>query len=134
MIFKFKAYSGTTLENFLLCKIVLKDKLVFDKSRESRHLCDKVFFWPEEDKGFVNAAAYSVKVASHLNHRPLIMEGRVVSAYPPEIHADPSMKFFPVDKIYLMKDNVDPFSIGPWNEFHTNQAFYVVPLLDIISI
>jgi len=97
----FTAYSGTTLENYLRCALLINDEVKFDKLRESRLFGVEVNY----EKDFDGAKADSVDLARRLNHFPLVIEGKLEIFYKDRFCLEAG-KYFPVDRIYMPKSIV----------------------------
>ncbi|HLC57290.1 MAG TPA: hypothetical protein VJH95_01835, partial [Candidatus Nanoarchaeia archaeon] len=82
----FRAYSGTTLETYIMCATLIGNgRIVFEKTKAPRN-CDEICWFPEDydgKNGFFEAVSYAFDTARHLRlkarnkvaYQPLVFSG-----------------------------------------------------------
>lgn len=119
----FRAYTGTTLEAYRTCAVLLGNgSIVFDKSKEPELFCIETCYFPEDYKGgegFAQAASYAFRNAQKLrwrekgHYQPLVLSGLLEDRWKQKITCRnfkgedienilPAGILFPVDKIFSL--------------------------------
>lgn len=93
------AYSGTTLENYLICAYLQDGQVYFQKGREPRHTTGA--FWPVPK--IESAAHWAINRAVELGHTPLIIECDIGDRPFEPIKQDEEV---PVQYVWLPRKNV----------------------------
>lgn len=129
----FRAYSGTTIENFGTCAVIKGNHVKFEKAKESRYYEPKNFWYAVN---FDYAAHFALRIAWELKHTPLIMEvgisrldvlGRIVGYGPIS-----QWMLSPVRRVWVPTEKLD------WGEYidrthEIQHVFQEIRPLDFLS-
>ena len=116
----FRAYSGTTLETYIMCATLIGNgRIVFEKTKAPRN-CDEICWFPEDydgKNGFFEAVSYAFDTARHLRlqagdkvvYQPLVFSGLLEQRWynfflDEGLSMLPAGVNFPVDRIYALDD------------------------------
>lgn len=98
----FFAFTGTTLANYRISAYVTDEHIiVFDKSRNPKHLFDEIFFSITPRKTFIATAGLSQRT----NSPPVIMGGNLSVEYLYELKLPPGI-VFPVSRLWIPDPNI----------------------------
>src|SRR3989338_3350085 len=135
----FRAFSGTTIENYLKAAQVKGDTVYYDKLGIKEAHFPQLFFFPEVEPdgkcGFSSAAGYAVDLARYLEDCPVIISGTLYKEYEAN-HELPVGQLFPVDRVYVPRSQTsteDLKDLGHWNAEKARKSFQVLDPLSLLN-
>ena len=117
----FTAYSGTTLENYLTCAVLVDGDIKFDKGKEPRHFHREIYY----EHNLTRAVAQSISLAKELKQYPLVIKGLLEPSYRERFYLEPG-KCFPVNGVYIPKTALSSSDLTIfWNEFGDPYGYFI---------